>query len=690
MDICMFTIMRKYVLPVLLSLIQVACEQGTETSDIITGKYIAVDMGVEMSIAGFENREQTRASGILPGDIGNEENTIHNITVFQFDGEGGDADPLVVLRYVDSDLNNLVLGLMQPKSDPTRKQFLYLVANAGTQLQDFTGTYGELKQKLIPVNDAGIADGNMIMTASLSTEVSSLITIPIKFLRRLAKINVTYSIAADVNFTPARLQLRVVPKSFALEDISDPRPSASADNFYNYISITDNISNGHTWYMPENLRGIGNASDAKNKIASTAPSGQEDFCTYVELSGLYQRDGVSQLVSYRVYLGGNNTTDYNVEANRIYNVNLSVKGINDADKRITVETLPDARKPANCYMVVPGTTVVIDMLKLPGTEVSDNEVDYATRVGAASTNTNNIKSIGMLWQTEKTPDGLIQDLTYLSATGQAMFKVTPGASGNLLLAAYSDTEQKGTVLWSWHIWITDYCPDEYVIGNTSVTGGDVYYSSRDGGTWMDRDLGALTATKGASTTIGYAYQWGRKDPFPLSNAIDAMVQRPLYDSKGAYLRSGAATEVHNSGENGLIENAVAHPWIFFTTTEDDGSMLTGHWWKTSTEFALWSDTEKTMYDPCPAGWRLPSSTIVGKMWGAELSRQISLKGGSYGSLWYQYCGYMSYKDGTIGEPGGTSVYWSSKLYIMYQLGGTVGHNSRHGGFGFIGRCVKQE
>lgn len=241
MDICMFIIMRKYVLPVLLSLILVACEQGTETSDIITGKYIAVDMGAEMSIAGFENREQTRAIGILPGDIGNEENTIHNITVFQFDGEGGNTDPLVVLRYVDSGLNNLVLGLMQPKSDPTRKQFLYLVANAGTQLQDFTGTYGELKQKLILVNDAGIADGNMIMTASLSTEISALKSILVKFIRKLAKVNVTCSVAAGVNFTPARLQLRVVPKSFALEDISVLRPNASADNFYNYISIVDNI-----------------------------------------------------------------------------------------------------------------------------------------------------------------------------------------------------------------------------------------------------------------------------------------------------------------------------------------------------------------------------------------------------------------------------------------------------------------
>lgn len=147
-------IIRKCFLPVLLSLAMVACEKETGKSESLNENYEPVDVRVAMTVVDYQNQKQTRGSRTtLSGDMGNEENTIHNITVFQFDGEGNDADPLVVLRYVDSSLDHLVLGLMQPKSDPNKEQFIYFVANTGNLLQNFSGTYGELKQKLILVNE---------------------------------------------------------------------------------------------------------------------------------------------------------------------------------------------------------------------------------------------------------------------------------------------------------------------------------------------------------------------------------------------------------------------------------------------------------------------------------------------------------------------------------------------------------
>lgn len=682
----MVVIMRKYLMLVLLFSAMVSCEE--ETSSSLIGDYEPVDVNVEMSIAAYQNGQQTRAGMGLPGDMGNEETVIHNMTVFQFDGEGSDDDPLVVVRYVDSGLDAVKLGLMQPKLDPNKNQYLYFVANAGNQLQYFAGTYGDLKQKLISVNERGIADGIMVMTASLVTPIDAVQSIHATFSRNLAKINVTCTIQEGFNFTPARLQLRNVPKSLTLVNTSSTYPVADAANFQNYLSVTDNIIGGYTWYMPENLRGTGTATDPKEKTAGTAPSGQGDYCTYVELSGLYQEGETSKLVSYRVYLGDNNMDDYNVQANHIYNVELSVKGVNNVDGRVEAIVLPKAENPANCYMVSPGTTVVIDLLKSPGTAVPASGVDYETRMGTLPVS--NIKSIGIVWQTEDTPDGLMQDLTFFESTGQAMLKATPGGSGNLLLAAYSEPNQKGEILWSWHIWITDYKPSEYTVGSSTVTGGNVYYISGDGGTWMDRDLGALTATRGASTTVGYAYQWGRKDPFPLSNGVSSLILRPLYDAEGNYLRSGAATEIHDSGDTDLIQNAIAHPWIFFTTTEGQNDMTKGWWWKGSTLYALWSDDVKTMYDPCPAGWRLPSSIIVSKLLGSNFKKE-SNNGVVYrGTMWYQLSGYISYLNGSIGQPGDASVYWASKMYKMYQLGGSKGTDAdRHAGFGFVGRCVKE-
>ena len=433
MENYLIDLVRKYILPGLMLLVVTSCGEETDVSGGIAENYEPIDLSVQMKVAEYQNKEVTKAGKeLLPGDLGKAENTINDVTVFQFDGEGNDTDPLVVLRYVDTGSDNLKLGLMQPKSNPDKKQFIYFVANAGKQLQGFTGTYGDLKQKLIPANNVGLSDGIIVMTASLVTMVKASQGIAVSFNRRMAKINVTCSVADNVRFTPARLQLRNVPKSFAIVGGSTPIPKASADNFQNYLSVTDNIQDGYTWYMPENRRGKGSADNPKNKTASTALDGQGDYCTYVELSGLYQKDGTFKFASYRVYLGADNVQDYNVENNRIYDVKLCVTGVDGDDKRLTIEDLPEAKTPANCYMVSPGTVVVIDMLKSAGEAVSGSGVDYATRLGTSSEP--KIKSVGIVWQTADTPDGLIQDLGYLG-TGLMMFKESPKASGNLLIAA---------------------------------------------------------------------------------------------------------------------------------------------------------------------------------------------------------------------------------------------------------------
>lgn len=665
------------------ALIITSCGKEEDLSGGLSNNYRLVDIPVEMNIVNFQNEEVTRTEQApLPGDLGQEENAIHNITVFQFDGNGDDTDQLIVLRYVDTGLDNLTLGLMQPKSNPNKNQFVYCVANADRQLQDFSGTYGELKTKLIPVNNLSISDGVMIFTASIVTPIDALKDIRISFIRKLAKVNVRCSIASDISFSPTRLQLRNVAKSLSLMNITEKTPSASMDNFQNYMSVTENITKGYTWYIPENRRGTGNATDPKNKIAATAPTGQGDYCTYVELSGLYQEGSVSKLVSYRVYLGENNTDDYNVKSNYVYNVNISVFGVNENDLRVTAETLPMAKTPANCYMVSPGDIVIIDLFTAPGTPVANSGVDYTTRMGNVSDS--KIKSIGIVWQTENTPDGLIQDLSFLGVKGQAMFKVTPDASGNLLLGAYSESKQQGSILWSWHIWVTDYAPGTgTVTGN--VTGGKVHVI--DNVVWMDRDLGALSATKGPRA-LGYAYQWGRKDPFPMTKDTTGFVPRPLYDSNGANLQMGVVAGDRDPTDL-LIDKSINEPWIFYTN-----KVGKNYWWGgNNANLLLWSDTEKTMYDPCPAGWRLPTGTIARNMNGNNMTQWNLNNHGAFfkGVSWYQYYGYLDYQTGTNGQPASTTgVYWTSTIKRMYQPVATgISSDSRDCRYGFIGRCVKE-
>lgn len=102
-----------------------------------------------------------------------------------------------------------------------------------------------------------------------------------------------------------------------------------------------------------------------------------------------------------------------------------------------------------------------------------------------------------------------------------------------------------------------------------------------------------------------------------------------------------------------------------------------------------------MYDPCPAGWRLPSGAIATKMAGSTMKNWSGTNYGAYyrGVSWYQYYGYLLYSSGAIGEPGSSGVYWSTTVRRMYQLlqnnHTAIGSDLRDCDYGFIGRCVKE-
>lgn len=90
------------------------------------------------------------------------------------------------------------------------------------------------------------------------------------------------------------------------------------------------------WYLPENCRGIGTASDQFHKTAETAPAGQGLMCTYVEIYGLYTNNLQTDKTTYRVFLGADNTRDYNLLRNHAYTVNVTLRGQNVSDMRVSI------------------------------------------------------------------------------------------------------------------------------------------------------------------------------------------------------------------------------------------------------------------------------------------------------------------------------------------------------------------
>jgi uncharacterized protein (TIGR02145 family) len=103
---------------------------------------------------------------------------------------------------------------------------------------------------------------------------------------------------------------------------------------------------------------------------------------------------------------------------------------------------------------------------------------------------------------------------------------------------------------------------------------------------MDRNLGA-TNNDLSTAAYGLLYQWGRKDPF--RNSSDP-------------------TFIESSSTTGNIIYTIKNPVTFLYTV---GSRTQNDWHYSSRDNTLWNETKdgkdiKTIYDPCPAGWRVPA------------------------------------------------------------------------------------
>ena len=180
---------------------------------------------------------------------------------------------------------------------------------------------------------------------------------------------------------------------------------------------------------------------------------------------------------------------------------------------------------------------------------------------------------------------------------------------------------------------------------------------------MDRNLGATSATLGEAGALGLLYQWGRKDPFLGSSSISSNVE--------AKSTVSWPSPVSSSSSRGTIGYAVEHPTTFITRNDSNYD-----WYYTgssSTDNTRWQSS-KTIYDPCPAGWRVPDGGSNG-VWNEagfdDQSYDSSDEGMLFGSgisspaTWYPASGFRSYDDGSLSGVGYCGYFWSVTPYGNY-------------------------
>lgn len=659
---------------VLLSGLLSGCiEKDTGQSGNRDPQGIPVEVYCQLQTERFDGEIYTRSDEALVNNEWTleEEGKVRDLTVIQFDGTADEASVVTIRTYQNPDLSQkLTIGLMQPLENRNKKQTLCFIANAGDAFSEFGGTLGEMMGKSFSLTETDIEkEKRMVLTGTCVTTIATETAVKATLVHRLAKIRFKFDLSnlpEGDSFDAIWLQLLSRP------DLATPFSSASgavypggnAGSFTDGTPVTSRIEEGTVWYVPENRRGTG--TNTNGGAAGKGPESVPDsYCTCIYLEGNYKKqDGTAKKVYYRLYPGNDNENNFDVEGNKLYNVTLKITGIDkgDTDSRLTVTEMPKEKEGANCYMVRPNDFLTFSPHNAPGKDIAGINMNYLDRVGTKENC--KIDHVGLVWQTEP---GLIPAIYHLSASGEFRIK-TADMPGNALIAAY---DAGNNILWSWHIWVTDYGVDgvnDAMSDNSSaqMTNGNVY--KWYGYIWMDRGIGAKSATPGLDA-YGMIFQWGRKDPFT-SASETASVQYgktniiPTYDATGNQIYPSGA----KYSESGYIfDKVMNNPTVFYSSTSSSNT----DWFGAPIVKYLWNYPEKTCFDPCPAGWGIPPIAAIEKVNSTYATVVYSTSSGkdenrayaqNLSGLFWPYIGYRDQGSGFGAGAGYSGIYWSAGYY----------------------------
>lgn len=267
------------------------------------------------------------------------ESSINDLWVIQLNASGTEAlVPPVYLTSSEltSQSNEVEFKVKLKKENST----VYVIANSGDDsLFDKDAALNTFKKSVIEgksitsnTNWKETLDNRTYipMSATWSGTPNPATPIEAALIRAIAylSINVKKEIpSGDLSITSIRL--KNVPQTlYYVTPSASTFPDAGTD-FMDYLSPS---STNLTCYMPDNCRGTGSGRYETEKTAAAVSNGNK--ATYVEIKGNYN----SKIpVTYCFYLGGDNIKDYNVKRNTKYTIDITIKGMNKNDARLTIE-----------------------------------------------------------------------------------------------------------------------------------------------------------------------------------------------------------------------------------------------------------------------------------------------------------------------------------------------------------------
>ncbi|MBR6465678.1 MAG: DUF1566 domain-containing protein [Bacteroidales bacterium] len=292
---------------------------------------------------------------------------------------------------------------------------------------------------------------------------------------------------------------------------------------------------------------------------------------------------------------------------------------------------------ANTYIVSS-----VGYYKFNATVKGNGGLDPLTGTTATTINPSTIAGVKVLWELYGQGRAIKYNGAYdISYSDGYVYFSTPDTfvPGDVCVAVYDASDN---ILWSWVIWATPE-PGEKI---------------HNGSVFMDRNYGAIDV---GNCMRGFLFQWGRKDAFSAANGG--------YD---VYPYVPVAANVFN-WVYGLqsMEYTIAHPttWIRYPSGASNGN-----WTSDNLSAKPWRADVKTIYDPCPQGWRIPTKDEISDISGLPNTGI----GGGYDPNDY-YKGF--------GNPG-TGYYWTAstddgnddRAYAFCNDGRNIKHWSQGEGY----------
>lgn len=626
---------------------------------------------LSLKAAGVSRPDRSRAVDV-PVDEGTDADyRISDFVVFQFDENGNRLVDPKYYDYVADAVNDAgqTIPVVLPVDDGveytvvvlanSHDQFANITFADATTLTKLMEKYQRFEKHEDSYGDNG--SGYDLMMNGYATIDKNTSQIDMTLFRNVAKLTLVINNPSTSGVTLKSAQLRnaATKIDYFYHLIEDKNPGALTAPYPNYNNFTTfdykadefDVAPGDTktltYYLPCHLMGTSGSSTEKTK-GNYAP----DYATFVELYGI-STDGKT-FSRYRFYLGDNMVNDYNIKPNYHYTLPITFSSIGNQQSDPRVRLVPAIELEeydANCYIINPLPTEEQTMYKIRAYKRINEFWENERIVGNIPTSTgytigrDDTWAVDVVWQSSNQ-----QMIEFYDSNGDITenggrvppvykdqvplcFKPKKDARGNLVIGVYrTDRAEnadrfKREYLWSWHLWITDYNPDEcenqnwegrykYILSNGS---GEVQHfvgtvwdsdNAKYHNKWvMDRNLGALSNNELGSFSQVMFYYYGRHVPNSATTVY-------YYDNASDSYKTGAQKN-SSYGSTVTFHEFVKKPYMIYGG---------GHWnyygsnsnmkygqniWHNPgwNQKAFSKKIEKSFFDPCPPGWCVTHSSV---------------------------------------------------------------------------------